>query len=295
VPSTSSGTALAGTLRRLKTALTGKAPAGKPTGRRKWKASRRRGSPTSRFEAQPGDRLLKNPVFVLSSVRSGSTLIRMMLNSHSAIHAPHELHLGSIHVQVGNKWASAAMEELSLDAPQLEHLLWDRLLHRELTRHGKTVLVNKTPSDAFRWRRILECWPDARFIFLLRHPAAVAESWSRAHPNWPAESVEKDVLRYMLAVERARNAHEGLTVKYEDVTRHPEAEMKRICEFIGVDWEPAMIDYGQADHGTFRRGIGDWSEQIRSGKVQPVIRLPDADEIPDLLRDISVKWGYVPE
>lgn len=230
---------------------------------------------------------------MLSSVRSGSTLLRMMLNSHSAIHAPHELHLGSLHVSLGNRWVASAMDELMLDAPQLEHLLWDRLLHRELTRHGKTVLVNKTPSDAFRWRRILQCWPDASFIFLLRHPAATAESWSRAHPDWPAEQVQNDVLRYMVAVEGARTEHGGLTVRYEDITLDPEREMRRICEFIGVAYEPAMVDYGSGEHGSFKRGLGDWSERIQSGKVLPVEQLPAAEDIPPRLMDISVQWGYI--
>lgn len=256
-------------------------------------AKNRPGARRTKYPALPGDRLLTKPVFVLSSVRSGSTLLRMMLNSHSAIHAPHELHLGSLQVTLRNRWVTSAMNELMLDAPQLEHLLWDRLLHREMTRHGKTVLVNKTPSDTFRWRRILECWPDASFIFLLRHPAATADSWSRAHPEWPADQVVNDVLRYMVAVEAVRTEHGGLTVRYEDITRDPEREMRRICEFIGIDYEQAMVDYGSGEHGSFKRGLGDWSERIQSGKVQPVEQLPAPEDIPPSLLDISAKWGYL--
>jgi hypothetical protein len=232
-------------------------------------------------------------VFILSSVRSGSTLLRVMLNSHSAVHAPHELHLGGVQVNLRDKHVRHAMAELGMDSPQLENLLADRLLHRELSRNGKTVLVNKTPSDVFRWRRIVECWPDARFIYLLRHPAATADSWIRAHPEWGRERVEGDVLRYMTAVESARTECAGLTVRYEDLTVDPERETKRICDFLELDWEPAMVDYGTADHGSFERQIGDWGEQIRSGKVQPVTRLPEPEEIPERLREISIKWGYV--
>lgn len=247
----------------------------------------------SRYPALPGDRLLERPVFVLSSVRSGSTLLRVMLNTHSAIHAPHETHLAGLRVKLNGRYAIQAMAEMGLDEVQLEYLLRDRVLHRELTRHGKSVVVNKTPGDAFRWRRILECWPDARFIFLLRHPAAIADSLARAHPERAARRVEQGVLRHVVAVERARAKHGGLTVRYEDITIDPEKEMKRVCEFIGVEWEPSMVDYGQGEHGGFQRGLGDWSERIRSGKVQPVERLPSRDEIPPRLLDISVKWGYV--
>jgi hypothetical protein len=160
-------------------------------------------------------------------------------------------------------------------------------------RHGKQTMVNKTPSDAFMWQRILRCWPDARFIFLLRHPAAVTASWSRAQPEWPRPRVVENVLRYMVAVEAARTRHGGLTLRYEDLTREPERELRRICEFISVPWEPAMLEYGQADHGSFRAGLGDWSERIRSGQVEPVDRLPSDDEIPPPLLKISRTWGYL--
>lgn len=248
---------------------------------------------TSRFSAQPGDRLLENPVFVLSSLRSGSTLLRVMLNTHSQIHAPHEMHLGGLHVSFGGPFVEDAMTEIQLDEVQLEYLLWDRVLHRELTRHGKRVIVSKTPSDAFRWRRIADCWPDARFVYLLRHPAAIAESWSRARPNAPIERVVGTVLPYMKAVEDARANRDGLVVRYEDLTADPEREMRRICEFIGVVFEPAMVDYGEADHGSFKAGLGDWGDRIRSGRVHPVDRLPSREEIPDGLIEMSRIWGYL--
>jgi hypothetical protein len=237
--------------------------------------------------------LLTQPVFVLSSIRSGSSLLRVMLNTHSAIHSPHELHLGGISVDLRGRFVTPAMDEIGMDSVQLQYLLWDRLLHRELVRHGKRVMVNKTPSDAFRWRRILECWPDARFIFLLRHPAAITDSWAKRRPDWTRDRVAQDVLRYMVAVQDARAKRGGLTLKYEDITIDPEREMKRVCEYIDVDWEPSMVDYGQGEHGTFEAGLGDWGERIRSGRVQPVGRLPTRDETPAALIGISTQWGYL--
>src|SRR5215207_5047779 len=48
--------------------------------------------PPRELRTAAGDRLLVAPAFVLSSVRSGSTLLRVLLATHSQIHAPHELH-----------------------------------------------------------------------------------------------------------------------------------------------------------------------------------------------------------
>ncbi len=242
---------------------------------------------------EAGDRLVQAPVFILSSVRSGSTLVRVMLDSHSRIYSPHELHLRNIRVGLTNKYVEGAMSELGLDARELKYLLWDRVLHRELTRRGKQVLVNKTPSDSFMWRAILDCWPDAKFIFLLRHPGAVVDSWNSARSYWTREETAADVLKYVSAVEQARTEYGGLTVRYEDITAEPEKETRRICEFLGLEWEPGMITYGQAEHGDFKPGLGDWSKAIKSGTVQAARPLPPDDDIPASLRAISAKWGYL--
>jgi hypothetical protein len=239
-------------------------------------------------------RLLHKPVFILSSIRSGSTLLRVMLNTHSQIYAPHELHLSGVKVSLPNKYAKEAMQELGMGAERLQFLLWDRLLQRELMRNNKSVLVNKTPSDALMWRKLIRCWKDVRFIFLLRHPAAVTDSWQRARKDWTRDQVGEDVKRYMVAVEEARSNRGGLTVKYEDITIDPAREMRRICEFIGVPFEPAMVDYASGDHGAFKAGLGDWSKTIKSGVIQPVERMPEPDEIPPTLQEISKQWGYLP-
>ena len=65
------------------------------------------------------DRLVKAPVFVMCTLRSGSTLLRVLLNSHSKIHAPHEIHLRYISVNLDRKWSERSMKEMGLDADTL--------------------------------------------------------------------------------------------------------------------------------------------------------------------------------
>lgn len=255
---------------------------------RKPGSSRRRAIGTG-----PGDRLVERPAFVLSSVRSGSTLLRVLLDSHSEIHSPPELHLRRLRVRVRTPQATRALAAIGLDRVHLRYLLWDRLLHRELAASGKRILVNKTPSDVFIVDRIRECWPDARFIFLLRHPGAIMRSREKIG-TFDAEANAARVLRYCEAVEAARTRLPGLTVRYEDVATDPAAETKRLCEFLGVAWEPGMVDYGEGDHGRYRRGIGDWNDKLKSGQVQAPPPPPPEGEVPQSLRPIAAAWGYLP-
>lgn len=71
-------------------------------------------------------RWLREPIFILSAVRSGSTLLRAILGAHSALYAPHELHLKDITVSLDSSFARLSMDELGVTAGELEYLLWDR-------------------------------------------------------------------------------------------------------------------------------------------------------------------------
>jgi hypothetical protein len=250
-------------------------------------------APEIRPPADPlADRLLEAPVFLLSPVRSGSTLLRSMLNAHTALHAPHELHVRRLRVHFDTTLAAKAMAALGHNQPDLEHLLWDRVLHRELVRSGKRYIVDKTPANAFVFQRIATCWPDARFIFLLRHPASIATSWHEASPGKrTAEEAALDALRYMKAVQKARAALPWLTVRYEEISAEPERVTREICAFLGLDWEPGMLSYGSQQ--VLQKGLGDWRDKIRTGTVQPARALPAADDIPDPLKPICRTWGYL--
>ncbi|MEU0851883.1 sulfotransferase [Streptomyces flaveolus] len=240
------------------------------------------------------ERLLRQPVFIISSIRSGSTLLRMMLGAHPRLHAPHELHLGRMEVTCTNWFSQRAMGALGLERGDLEHLLWDRVLHRELARSGKDFVVEKTPANVYMHQRLKDCWPDARFVFLLRHPESIARSWHESDPvKRPYDKAVRDVLPYLTAVEEARAADAaGFTVRYEDITTAPEREMRRLCAFLGLDYEPAMLHYGEKSDAELVRGLGDWRDNIRTGTVQPGRPLPEAGRIPAPLRAMCAAWDY---
>lgn len=240
------------------------------------------------------DRLLRRPIFIICPVRSGSTLLRLLLNAHSQLHSPHELHFRRLEVHFSTSLAEQSMEALNLGSGDLEHLLWDRVMHRELVKAGKSFIVEKTPSNAFAYQRIAACWPDARFLFLLRHPVSIAKSWYEASPEKrDPEEAMLDSLRYMRAVERARTGLAGHTVRYEELTEDPESVLRGICSFLEVEFEPGMLEYGSKPVGELHKGLGDWQDKIRSGRVQPGRRLPARAEIPEPLLEISEVWGYL--
>jgi hypothetical protein len=244
------------------------------------------------YVAPRAPRLVDSPVFVLSSVRSGSTLLRVLLNSHSRIRAPHEMHLRTLHVHLSRDFTGDAMKALELDKDELEHVLWDRVLHLELTRSGKDVIVDKTPPNTLIWPRLQRCWPNARYVVLLRHPGAVITSLTRRRTDPDHEQIRAEVLDYSERLDEARRSLDAHVITYEELTADPEKTTRGLCDHLGVPWEPTMLDYGKKDHGTFRPQLGDWSETIKSGRIQSARPADPGAELPPRLVELAREWGY---
>lgn len=282
--------------------------------------------------ASSPQRLVEAPVFILSPMRSGSTLLRVLLNSHSMIRAPHELHLRTLEVHFTEFYTKLAVEKLGLDKSGLEYLLWDRLLHHELMASGKQIIVDKTPGNALIWRRLRECWPQARYIFLLRHPASVLTSMLecsrelagslalkqqvRSHAQLAATAASRPselgprpdhasgadearnrmtqlVLEHIRGVDAAMRELPGLCVRYEDLVGQPDQVTRNICTWLGVRWEPQMLEYGSHEHGGFEPFVGDFTAKIRSGTIGAARPMPAAGDVPESLRAACSAWGYV--
>lgn len=239
------------------------------------------------------ERLVPSPVFILSSIRSGSTLLRCLLGSHPDVHAPHELHLGGLKVTEEDEFTELALRTLGLSPRDVEHLLWDRLLHRQLRMSGRSVLVEKSPGNVFIWRRLVACWPRARFIVLRRHPVAIADSIKRAGDVKDLEAAGAVVDKFATALDEARSGvPESMAVTYEALTAAPEDTCHALCDYLGIPWDASMLDYGRHDHGPFVYGIGDWSDRIASGRIQSAIPPPNTAVVPDILQTWCDRWGY---
>jgi hypothetical protein len=233
--------------------------------------------------------LVPDPVFVLCSVRSGSTLLRSILNTHTQVCAPHELHLGTMRVSTDRDYAVHSWEALGLSIEDLENVLWDRALHRLLVQNSARVVVDKTPQNAMIWPRIHSFWPRARYLHLRRHPAAIVDSLAAAQPDIARQQHVRTVNRYGTHLNAAREALPGLTVRYEDLTDDAERTVREICDYLGVRWQPQMLHYKR---GGNRSGLGDWSAKIRSGQIQPHDPLPALEDVDPALRELVTAWGY---
>ena len=215
-----------------------------------------------------------------------------MLDSHPLIASPHELHLRYLSVGIRSEYTSLAMQTLQIDEKELRFLLWDRLLYECLTRVGARRIVEKSPSNAFVYEELKECWPDAGWIFLIRHPAGIVDSIVRARDGRSASDATDLVLRFGDVLEGARlREPDSPLVRYEELVSRPVEVCRMLCRYLEVPPHDGMVEYGQ-DHGPLVYGIGDWGPNIRRGVVRPARPIPI--ETPPRLFDLCIRWGYEP-
>jgi len=219
-------------------------------------------------------------IFVIGPPRSGTTLLMRMLAAHSQIYSRAEPHLLTPLAHLGyfdtvdaapfdHLQAAEAAREFVADLPRGEadyldacRAYMDVLYGRMLAARGggKPFFVDKTPANALVLPFVSRVYPEARYVVLTRHPAAVFGSYANSFFDGDYEAARRfnPILnRYVPAMARFLRARAVplVQVGYETLVQQPEAEMRRVCAFLGVEFEPGMVDYGE--HAFEGKGLGD--------------------------------------
>lgn len=222
--------------------------------------------------------LHENLVFVISSPRSGSTLLQRMLGSHSQIFTHPEPHLLTPLAYLGyydlvdkapydHINAAQALRELVEELPRGEEDYLDALrayastiYERVLAPSGKTYFLDKTPAYGLVLPFITKLYPRARYVVLTRHPMAV---WhSQAHSFFAGDyraALETNpiVKPYVDAIGKflVERPVPYVQVRYEDLVQAPETHLRRIFEHLDLPHEAGAVEYGKHEHIT--KSYGD--------------------------------------
>lgn len=226
------------------------------------------GRTTVRIMPAPVSRSTQQPVFIVSPYRSGSTLLRLILDSHSHLAAPPEMALfGHIHELLADERALSGFQGLGFDRTHVISKLTDYTSYfyeAYAESVGKRRWVDKSPEHAFYLPLIYEMYPDARFIMLSRYPldqiesmvsssAAFAETLS-LYTKSPTDDLRLAGARYWNAVVdrqfcfETRHPDACIRVRYEDICNDPEKEIQRLITFIGLEWEQDIIQSSKFHH-----------------------------------------------
>jgi thioester reductase-like protein len=269
-------------------------------------------------------RKLASAVFLLSAPRCGSTLLRAMLAGHPRLFAPPELHLlGHEDMATWHRALSPRMMHLGLTQALLglgldpaaanakldnwvETATPTASVHAELQAlAGARRLVDKSPGHALDPRALAraEALFDApRYVILTRHPYAAIESFVRLRmsqlfdagafdPQLVAEAVWERSYANLESFAASVGPLRCHQLSFEQLVSHPEATLTKLCEFLGVELDPAMLAPHEANRMVdgARRAIGfigDPNFASRS-RIDPALG--------DAWKDVRLPWRLAPE
>src|ERR1700722_1315284 len=231
---------------------------------------------------QADDRTLANgqaaatrpdPVFVLCMARSGSTLLRFLLDAHPELACPPETSLPALYGQLAVVWSliegAPLSDERGATPTRLPDAalggirrMADEMTGSYLTRRGKRLLCDKSLGSARFADLLTQIYPGTRFLCLYRHPMDVIRSGLDACPfglrgygfdEYIAGSPGNAVLalaRYWLdhatLIDSVEQAHPDRChrVRYEDLVEDPESVMQDVYAFIGAEPMPGVARTG---------------------------------------------------
>ena len=235
------------------------------------------------------------PFFIMSSGRSGTTLLRTMLIRGEHVVIPPESNIlipevVTIYLKKNRKsWedlVSAIFEHISgidyLDYWDLDinkivnHLMQLELKHRSLHAIIEAIYTNgsssrirwgdKTPIVIFMDDYITYAFPKAKRIYMIRDGRDVIRSRIE-HRNDATlhNSIERwnnacDIIQRRIG----ENSHFNMVIRYEDLVTEPEIWMKKICVYLGLDYHPQMLN------ASIKLDLGDTVMQHHENSKRPI-------------------------
>jgi len=206
------------------------------------------------------------PVFVVGMPRSGTTLVEQIAVSHSRVAGAGELQdiahiIGRVQAHVHGRLEDEKDQDLA-------HRLADEYLARlQRIGQGAERVINKMPDNILGLGVIALLFPAARVIFCRRDlrdtclscyfqlfDVPIPWAYDLADCGLRALQIERLAEHWRRVVPLPM-----LTVDYEALVIDPEGESRRLIEFLGLDWEPACLDF----HKTERPVVSASAWQVR--------------------------------
>lgn len=235
------------------------------------------------------------PFFIVGAQRSGTTMLRLMLNRHPQLSIPFEsgfilpffrrLHQYGDLSQPGH--ARHLLSDISTYWPVADWGRWIKdpeailscpiggyadLVHAIFQTHaraqGKTIWGDKTPGQEADLHILWKLFPGCRIIHLVRDGRDVAQSNRRV--SWGIHSLPRAASDWRWKVTLGHKIGSVLgmcyrEIKYEDLVQRPESTLREICSFLGVAYDGSMLAY----HESARQEMPDGTLVWHGNSVRP--------------------------
>ncbi len=236
---------------------------------------------------------MEQPIFIIGCARSGTTLVRLILDSHPSISAGAETKLLPELAALVERAGIA--NKFDVQRPYILELLrgfYGRLHGDYMARRGRRRWAEKTPAYTMHLPLLDELYPNAQYVHVIRDARDVVASH---RDRWGYRAALGTALRkWRDYVTAARQFGRELPpdryheLRYEDLVLEPEQTARRLLAFLGEPWDPAVLGFDRAPHADLeqharvqaqrRRSDGDsrliYASRVRHGAaLDPLLRM----------------------
>lgn len=213
--------------------------------------------------------LAADPIFVIGMYRSGTTLLRYVLDSHSNLACPPEsAFISQLDEMYNDERSIEGFTSLGFDQ---EHVLLRQrtfaayFFEAYAKSHGKARWVDKSPIYVEHIDFIKKLFPTGRFLVLYRHPldqvdSAVKRGTISAKELAPFVEAGKDedarIVHARYWANKAEEIGAFMAVEdypchpflYEEMCAEPVRVLKEVFQFIDEPWEDSVLDFNKKEH-----------------------------------------------
>ena len=211
----------------------------------------------------------RDPIFIVSLPRSGSTLVEQILASHPAVEGTEELFDLERIATMLNGSSSAYLDELAgLSHAKLRELGKQYVDATRRHRHtNRPYFTDKMPSNWVFTELIHAILPNAKIVDVRRHPMGCGFANFAHHFNWGINfsydltDIGRFYSDYVRRMDQVDRAMPGLVhrVFYEDLVENPEREVRRLLDYLELPFDEACLRFYENDRAVHTPS----SEQVR--------------------------------
>ncbi|XP_078081064.1 protein-tyrosine sulfotransferase 1-like isoform X1 [Mustelus asterias] len=197
-------------------------------------------------------------IFIGGVPRSGTTLMRAMLDAHPDVRCGEETRVIPRILAMKQMWSRSGREKQRLDEAGVTDEVLDSAMQAFLleiiVKHGEpaTYLCNKDPFALKSLTYLSKIFPNAKFILMIRDGRASVHSMITRKvtiAGFDLSSYRDCLTKWNRAIETMYNQcletgfNKCLPVHYEQLVLHPETWMKNVLKFLGVPWNKAVLHH----------------------------------------------------
>jgi Sulfotransferase family len=199
----------------------------------------------------------QGPIFIIGAMGSGTTLLRLMLDSHPNIAIPGEtgfMRAYNAHQFIPFKWSGRNWaKRLGWSREELDRELaafYERLFVRFMETHSKQRWGEKTPLHTFHVDDMARLFPEASFVSIVRHPGGeVASTMSRFDHSLGRATQHYQRYTRECIRQAARHADRFVLLRYEDLVLQPEALLRELLDWLDEPWSDQVLEHHTIDRG----------------------------------------------